>query len=159
MIVNARIRYYHPDYTVTWWDRLYDLNKGRSLPHREQGVDYTLLQRIANRELRNILDHVIAVHVLGADIVRIDTDAALPEDAQAREDLCAELVRRLRFGQVQPDGRRVALPLRWVEFAETPNGLTLLLRTLLRPDPGLRSFLAAQIEPGGGDVEIAIAGD
>lgn len=159
MNVSARIRYYHPEYTVTWWDRLYDLNRGRLLPHRERGVDYTLLQRIANRELRHILDRVLSVHVLGGDIVRIDTDAELPEDPQAREDLCAELVRRLRFGQVQPDGRRVALPLRWVEFAETGAGLTLLLRTLGRPDPGLRSFLAAQIEPGGTDIEIAIAGD
>ena len=159
MIVAARIRYYHPEYTVTWWDRLYDLNKGRMLPQRERGVDYTLLQRIANRELRRILDHVLSVHVLGSDMVRIDTDTELPDDAEAREDLFAELVRRLRFGQVHPDGRRIALPLRWVEFAETPAGLTLLLRTLVRPDPGLRSFLAAQIEPGGGDVEIAIAGD
>lgn len=157
--MGARIRIYHPDTPPTWLDRALDLYTGHVLPAREQGVDYGLVHRATTRALEALLDGVEGLHVISADVVRVDSRFRLPEPDAARIDLCGEMVRRLRFEQVQVGGRRTALPIRWVEFGDGPQGTVVLLRLATRTDPGLRSLLAVKLGDEERDGEQAVAGE
>jgi len=157
--VEARLRYYHPEYRPSWRDKLYDFFSVRVVPPRPPGVEYHFLDRLVARTTRQLLDGVVSLQLLGQEMVRVESAVPLPPADDARAELCGELVGRLRFGQIQPDGRRVALPVRWIEFASRGDNLVLFLRTVGRPDPGLRSFLAANLGASGQWTEVAIAGE
>lgn len=158
--MSPRIRFYHPDYRPTGWDRLYDFFSIDTVPPRDAGVDYAFLDRVVERSMRALIDGVLSIDLLSADVVHVDTRMLLPLPLTARRDLCAELTRRLRFGQIGPDGRRLAVPLRWVEFREGPTAadgqtaLRLLLRLHGRVDPALRTWVAASLgdSPAGAGV-------
>lgn len=145
--MDARIRYYHPDHPPTWGDRLYDFFSIAEVPPRPPGVDYSFLDRMVGRSLRELVDGVVSIDLLGADVAHVDTRLRLPDEPAARRELAAEIVRRLAFGQVQADGRRVPLPIRWVELRPTPDGTRVIVRLRGRADPALRSFLAAHVGP------------
>lgn len=145
--MDARIRYYHPDHPPTWGDRLYDFFSIAEVPPREAGVDYSFLDRLVGRSLRELVDGAVSIDLLSTDVVHVESRLRLPDDPAARRELTAEIVRRLAFGQVQPDGRRVPLPIRWVELRPGPDGTGVLIRLRGRADPALRSFLAANVGP------------
>ena len=50
--VEARLRYYHPEYRPTWRDRLYDFYSVAEVPPRQSGVEYQFLDRLAARSIR-----------------------------------------------------------------------------------------------------------
>lgn len=157
--MGARIRIYHPETPPTWLDRALDLYSGHLVPPRLAGVDYGLVQRSVTGALRELLDGIDSLHLSGGDVVRVDSRFRLPEASTSRLNLCIELVRRLRFGQVEVNGRRAPVPIRWIEFGELPRGTLLLLRLALRPDPGLRSFLSANLGDDAEWEDYAVAGD
>lgn len=155
------MRVYHPDYKITIWDRLFDPAGTHARRPRPAGVDYTLLNRAAARAARAFLDETLNVSLLGDEMVRIDSAWRLPDAAAARRELCEALAVRLRFGQIQAGGLKVAVSLRWLDFQDAPHGTRLLLRLLDRPNPGLRSFMAGDLsEDGtGGWEEYAIGAE
>lgn len=156
-----RLRIYHPDYRVRWVDRLLDLFGGTHPAPRPTGPDYTLLNRAAQRTTLQFLDGVFSVVVLGDEMVRIDTSWTLPEGPDARLVAAEALVQRLRFGQVHPNGLRVAIPARWFEFVDAPHGTRVLLRLLQRPDPALQNLIYRNVsEDGSGEwSEYAVGAD
>ncbi len=142
------MRMYHPDYRVTWLDRIAELFDVRQPPPRPEGVDLTLVQRAEVRAVRAFLDGLRNVSLLGDELVRCDSIWPAPEAASAREDATARLLLRVRFGQVLPGDLHVQLPTRWARLDPTPHGSRLLLRLIERPNPGLRCFLAGNFEEG-----------
>lgn len=159
--MGRRLRIYHPEYRVRWFDQLVDLFGGAHPAPRPAGPDYTLLNRAAMRTTRAFLDGAFSVVVLGDEMVRIDSSWALPDGADAQMAACEALVLRLRFGQVHPNGLRVAIPARWFEFNEAAHGTRVLVRLLQRPDPALRSFLVGNLSETGDDewAEYAVGAD
>lgn len=145
MAVTDRLRVYHPDYPVSWFDRVMDLFGGVEPSEREADVDYTLMDRGTVRGLRGILDGMLHISLLGAEMVRADTTWALPAAPSTRRELGEELVRRLRFGQLQPNGSRGFINIRWVQFEDAPHGARLLIRLVHAPNHGLHSFLAGNV--------------
>lgn len=140
------LRIYHPDAPLRWQDRLADFFAGRAAPPLEPGVDYTLVHRTAARAARALRDELLALNLLGDEMVRVDTRWSVPP-AATPESLGA-LVRRLRFTQVQPGGVRTRLGIRWVEFRPAAHGTTVLMRLTELPSPGLRSVLEANLAEG-----------
>ena len=155
------MRLYHPDYRISLWDRILDPAGTHGRRARTTGVDYTLVNRAAARAARTFLDETLNVCLLGDEMVRIDSAWRLPPDGPGRRDLCASLVHRLRFGQTLPGGMNVPVALRWLDFQDAPHGTRLLMRLLDRPNPGLRSFVAADLseDGSGGWAEYAIGAD
>lgn len=143
--VSERIRVYHPDYEVTWKDRLYDWFSGRQAPPRSEGVDYTLVNRVALRALRELLEGVVAVTPLGQEMMRIDSAWRLPDAESARQAVVDGLVGRLRLAQVLPDGGRRPLAVRWLQFEDVSHGTRILVRLLDRPNPALHTVLAGNM--------------
>lgn len=143
------MRFYHPDTPVSIWDRLGDPLGTLRHHGRAPGVDYTLVNRAAAQAVRELLDELSGLCLLGDDMVRLDTRWRLPPAGPAREQVCAEIALRLRFGQVHPGGIRLTLPLRWVEFREEVDCTHVLLRVLGRPNPGLRSYVAGDLSEDG----------
>lgn len=156
-----RVRIYHPDYRVSWQDRFWDLFSGHRPASRPDGVDYTLMNRSAARNIRELLEGVLNVSLLGDEMVRVDTSWRLPEEADARQTAAEDLVRRLRFGQMHPGALRVTIPARWLQFDDAPHGTRILVRLLECPNPGLRTFLAGNLAEDGPDewTEYAVHGD
>ncbi len=154
-----RIRIYHPDHTVTWRDRLFDLTTGVRPSRPAAGVDYSLLTHNAARAARALLDELLSITLLGDEMVRVDARWPLPEGLSP--EVAAAIVSRLRFSQVQPGGRRLTVPIRWVELSEAVHGTTLLVRLLEPPNPGLRSVLEANLALGEHEAwaEVAVARD
>ena len=73
-------------------------------------------------------------------------------------ELGEEIVRRLRFGQMQPDGGRAFINIRWVQFEDAPHGARLLIRLVAAPNPGLYSFLAGNVGVDRADWEEVAVG-
>jgi hypothetical protein len=155
------VRIYHPDYRISWWDRLLDPAGTRGQQSRRSGVDYSLLHHTAARAVRGFLDETLNVSLLGDEMVRIDSAWRLPEAPAGRRELVSALAVRLRFGQVHPGGVRMPVALRWLDFQDAPHGTRLLLRLLARPNPGLRSYVAGDLseDGSGGWTEYAISAD
>lgn len=155
------MRIYHPDYRVTWTDRIWDLFAGRPAPARQPGIDYTLLNRASARTVREFLDATLNMSLLGYEMVRIDSAWQMPEAADAGRTAAVALTSRLRFGQVHPGGLRIPVATRWLQFDPAPHGTRVLVRLIDRPNPGLRSFLAGNLDEDGAGrwTEYAIAGD
>lgn len=155
------MRIYHPDHRVSWVDRIWDLFGGHVLRARPAGVDYTLVNRAAARNVRDFLDGTLNMSLIGDEMVRVDSSLRLPDRGEARRAACEAMVTRLRFGQVHPGGVRVQMPARWFQFDDAPHGTRLLVRLLEIPNPGLRSFLAGNMDEFGGEdwQEYAIGGD
>ncbi len=145
MPVTDRLRVYHPDYPVSWFDRIMDLFGGVEPTERDEGIDYSLVDRGTVRGMRGILDGMLHVSLLGADMVRADTTWALPPSPSTRRELGEEIVRRLRFGQQQANGNRTFIHIRWVQFEDAPHGARLLIRLVAWPNHGLRSFVAGNV--------------
>lgn len=145
MSVTDRLRVYHPDYPVNWFDRVMDLFGGVEPPGRADGVDYSLVDRATVHGMREILDGMLHISLLGAEMVRADTTWGLPQSPSTRRELGEELVRRIKFGQAQLNGGRVFVPIRWVQFEDAPHGSRLLIRLVRAPNHGLRSFLAGNV--------------
>lgn len=145
MAVTDRLRVYHPDYPVSWFDRVMDLFGGVEPPSRADGVDYSLVDRATVRGMRGILDGMLHISLLGAEMVRADTTWVLPQSPSTRRELGEELVRRLKFGQLEIGGVRVNVPIRWVQFEDAPHGSRLLIRLVTAPNHGLHSFLAGNV--------------
>lgn len=139
------LRFYHPDYQVSWYDQLYDWFSARKPLIRDPGVDYTLLNRSILRALRDLLEGVTTIHAIGEEMVRIDTVWRLPQHEDARRGVVEGLVGRLRLSQVHPGDRRVQLTARWFEFADTPSGTRILVRLVFRPVPSLPVVLAGNL--------------
>lgn len=155
------MRIYHPEYRVTWQDRFWDLFSGHRPPAREEGIDYTLVNRAAARTTRAFLDGILHVSLLGDEMIRLDSTARLPEEPGARQTAAEALVARLRFGQFHPGDLRVVLPARWFQLDDAPHGTRVLVRLLDHPNPGLRSFLAGNFSEDGTNewTEYAIGGE
>jgi hypothetical protein len=155
------VRIYHPDYRISWWDRLLDPAGTHGQRARRTGVDYTLLNRSAARAARDFLDETLNLSLLGDEMVRVDSAWRLPASPAGRRELVEALAVRLRFGQVHPGGVKVQLALRWLDFQDAPHGTRLLLRLIARPNPGFRSFLAGDLseDGSGGWTEYAIGAD
>lgn len=154
------MRIYHPDYRVSWWDRLLDRGALRPRARHQVGVDYTLLNRASARSVREFLDDTLNMSLLGDEMVRIDSARHLPDDPEARRDICETLTSRVRFGQIQPGGARTMVPTRWMEFRDAPHGTRALLRLLTRPNPGLKSFVEGDVsEDGSGGWEEYAVGE
>lgn len=145
MAVTDRLRIYHPDYPVSWFDRIMDLFGGVEPTEREEGIDYSLVDRGTVRGMRGILDGMLHISLLGADMVRADTTWALPASPSTRRELGEEIVRRLRFGQQQANGNRTFIHIRWVQFEDAPHGARLLIRLVSWPNHGLHSVLAGNV--------------
>lgn len=143
------MRIYHPDYRVSWWDRLLDRAAMSPRVRHEAGVDYTLMNRASARAVREFLDETLNMCLLGDEMVRIDSGRHLPEDVEARRDMCEMLTSRVRFGQVQPGGARTRIATRWMEFRDAPHGTRALIRLLARPNPGLKSFVEGDVSEDG----------
>lgn len=143
--VTDRIRVYHPDYPVSWADRIMDLFGGLEPDARDEDVSYALLDRTTVVGLRAVLDGMLHVSLLGAEMVRADTVWELPPAPSARKELCREMVRRLRFEQCQPSGLRTLIGIRWVQFEDAPHGARMLIRLAGIPNMGLKSVLAGNI--------------
>jgi hypothetical protein len=154
------MRIYHPDYPLSWGDRVWDLFAGRKAPAPREGIDYTLMNRAAARVVRDFLDQTLNMTLLGDEMVRVDSAWELPESEAARETAASSLVVRLRFGQVHPGGMRMPIAARWYQFDPANHGTRVLIRLLERPNPGLRSFLAGNLEESGDKwTEYAVGGD
>lgn len=155
------MRIYHPDYRISWWDRVLDPAGTHARTHRPAGVDYTLLNRGAARAVREFQDETLNISLLGDEMVRIDSAWRMPPSPEGQRALVSAIALRIRFGQVHPDGVKVPVALRWLDFQDAPHGTRLMLRLLDRPNPGLRSFVAANIsEDGtGGWAEFAMGAD
>ncbi|MDP2317256.1 MAG: hypothetical protein Q8P41_30495 [Pseudomonadota bacterium] len=155
------MRIYHPDYRISWWDRLLDPAGTHARSQRPVGVDYTLLNRSAARAVRGFLDETLNISLLGDEMVRIDSAWRMPASPEGRRELITAIALRLRFGQVHPANLKVPVALRWLDFQDAPHGTRLLLRLLDRPNPGLRSFVAADLseDGSGGWEEFAIGAD
>lgn len=139
------LRVYHPDYNVSWYDRLYDWFSANKPMLRDPGVDYTLLNRATLRALRDLLEGVTGIHAIGEEMVRIDTVWRLPTAEDARRGVVEGLVGRIRLSQVHPGNRRVQLTIRWFEFAPTPTGTRVLVRLVFKPVPSLPVALAGNL--------------
>lgn len=159
--MTARLRIYHPEYPVTWWDRLYDFFGGQTVRVPVVGVDYSLVHRASARALRELLDGVQGLNLLGAEMVRIDSTLRLPANPAVRRDLCEDLVQRIKFGQTLADETRSFFGIRWVEFSDTESGVRLIVRLVQTPNAGLRSFMAANLsnDPIGDWTEFGITRD
>lgn len=155
------MRIYHPDYRISFWDRLLDPMGTHAHRPRPSGVDFTLLNRAAARAVRGFLDETLNVGLLGDEMVRIDSAWRLPPEGPGRREACTAIAQRLRFVQVLPGGSRVPVALRWLDFQEAPHGTRLLLRLLERPNPGLRSLVAGDLseDGSGGWEDYAIGAD
>jgi hypothetical protein len=138
------VRLYHPDYRVTWLDRVAELFDVRLPPTPPEGVDLSFLRRTEVREVRAFLDGVQNVSLLGDELVRCDS-AWCPPEAGLLE-ATGHLVLRVRFGQILPGMLHMQIPMRWARLDPTPHGCRLLMRLIERPNPGLRSFLAGNFE-------------
>lgn len=138
------MRLYHPDYRVTWLDRVAELFDVRTPPTAPDGVDLGLMRRTEVRHVRAFLEGVQNVSLLGDELVRCDS-AWRPPEAGLLE-AAGHLVLRVRFGQVLPGQLHVQIPTRWARLDPTEHGSRLLLRLIERPSPGLRSFLAGNFE-------------
>ncbi len=158
MTVHDRLRVYHPDYPVSFLDRLMDLFGSVEPPERDEDVDYSLVDRATVRGMRGILDGMLHISLLGAEMVRADTTWSLPTQPSTRRELGEELVRRLRFGQLQPQGSRTTVAIRWVQFEDAPHGSRLLIRLVSAPNHGLRSFLAGNVGVSRADWEEVAVG-
>lgn len=158
MAVTDRLRVYHPDYPVSWFDRLMDLFGSVEPEARSASVDYTLVDRSTVRGLRGILDGMLHISLLGAEMVRADTTWELPPSPSTRRELGEEIVRRLKFEQVQPNGARSAIPIRWVQFEDAPHGSRLLIRLVHTPNLGIRSLLAGNVGVASVDWEEVAVG-
>jgi hypothetical protein len=141
----ARLRLYHPDYEVTWVDRLYDFFSGHTLPPRQEGVDYTLIDRAAMRTVREFMDGISSIAILGDEMVRVESGWSMAEDPNARFKQAEALTTRLRICQLQSTGARLPLIARWFQFEESPTGTRLLARLLAPPNPALRPFLSGNL--------------
>jgi hypothetical protein len=156
--VGAKLRVYHQDYKVTWADRVYDFFSGHTMPRRVAGVDYTLLNRASLRAVREFLDGVSGIQLLGDEMVRIDSTWRLAEDAEARRCQAEGLTSRLRVGQVQAGSYRTPLAARWFQYEDLPGGTRLLVRLLDAPNPNLRTFVSGNVneDEGGAWMEYAV---
>jgi len=155
------VRIYHPDYRISWWDRMLDPAGTNARAHRPAGVDYTLLNRSAARAVRELQDETLNISLLGDEMVRLDSAWRMPPSPEGKRALVSAVALRIRFGQVHPGGVKVPVALRWLDFQDAPHGTRLLLRLLDRPNPGLRSFVAADISDDGtgGWAEFAVGAD
>jgi hypothetical protein len=155
------VRIYHPDYRISWWDRVLDPAGTHARTHRPAGVDYTLLNRSAARAVREFQDETLNISLLGDEMVRIDSAWRMPPSPEGQRALVSAIALRIRFSQVHPGGVKVPVALRWLDFQDAPHGTRLMLRLLDRPNPGLRSFVAADIsEDGtGGWADFAMGAD
>ena len=153
------MRIYHPEYRVTWVDRIWDLFDGHRPAPRRDGVDYSLVHRQSARNVRSFLDETLNLSLLGDEMVRVDSAWRLPESGQIAA--LEGMVARMRFGQMHAAGMRVAIPVRWFQFDSAPHGTRLLLRLLELPNPGLRSYMAGNLDEEGAEnwVEYGIGGD
>ncbi len=158
MSVTDRLRVYHPDYPVSWFDRVMDLFAGVEPPERAEGIDYSLVDRATVRGMRGILDGMLHISLLHAEMVRADTTWVLPQSPSTRRELGEELVRRLKFGQFDIGGVRVLIPIRWVQFEDAPHGSRLLIRLVAAPNHGLHSFLAGNVGVAQADWEEVAVG-
>lgn len=143
--VPDRLRVYHPRYPVSWFDRIMDLFGGVEPPERCESVDYTLVDRGTVRALRGILDGMLHISLLGAEMVRADTTWTLPASPSTRREVGEEMVRRLKFEQIQLTGARLETAIRWVQFEDAPHGSRVLIRLVTAPNMGLRSVLAGNV--------------
>lgn len=142
------MRIYHPDYRITWWDRLTDPAGTHARTARPVGVDYTLLNRAAARAVRECLDEMLNLSLLGDEMVGIDSAWRMPASPEGRRDLLPAIALRMRFGQVHPASVKVPAALRWIDFQDAPHGTRLQLSLLDRPNPGLRSFVEVNTSEG-----------
>jgi hypothetical protein len=155
------VRIYHPEYRVTWLDRVAELFDVRRPTPPPAGVDLTLIRRTEVRDVKAFLEGLRSVNLLGEELVRCDSEWSPVGSAPRMEQAAAHLVTRLRFGQVLPGDLRLQIPTRWASLAPTPYGSRLLLRLIERPSPGLRSFLAGNLdaEDAAAWVEYAVGAD
>lgn len=155
------MRIYHPDYRISWWDRFLDPAGTHARTQRLVGVDYTLLNRAAARAVRECLDELLNLSLLGDEMVGIDSAWRMPVSPEARRELIPAMALRLRFGQMHPGAVKMPVALRWLDFRDAPHGTRLLLQLLDRPNPGLRSFVAADLsdDGSGGWEEYALGAD
>ncbi|MDP2306396.1 MAG: hypothetical protein Q8P18_10260 [Pseudomonadota bacterium] len=155
------MRIYHPDYRISWWDRFLDPAGTHARVVRPVGVDYTLLNRSAARAVRGFLEETLNLYLLGDEMVRIDSAWRLPPSPEARGELIPAIALRLRFAQLHPGTVKVPVALRWLDFQDAPHGTSLFLRLLDRPNPGLRSFVDADLseDGSGGWEEYALGSD
>ena len=156
--VGAKLRVYHHDYRVTWADRLYDFFSGHTLPRRAAGVDYTLMNRASLRAVREFLDGITTIQLLGDEMVKVESGFRLADDSEARKAQADGLTSRLRVGQVQAGNYRTPLSARWFQYEDTPGGVRLLVRLLDVPNPALRTFVSGNLneDEGGAWMDYAV---
>lgn len=147
--VSFRIRVYHPDYRVTWWDQLYNLHTRQTEIHRAEGVDYSLYHRAASRLVRNFLEGVLNISLVGSDMVRVDSSLRLSDNPEHRDEQIDTLVCRVRIQQVQSGGVRAPQAARWFQFQGVPHGTQLLISLVQRPNPALTTTLAGNLSEDG----------
>jgi hypothetical protein len=140
---------YHPEYRVTWGDRIAELFDVRAAAAPPAGVDTTLLDRAAVRDVRGFAGGILNVHLLGADLVRIDSEWAAPPEGPARAGSCAALLRRLRYEQVGVNALRIPMQPRWYQLDGAPHGARLLIRLAERVNPGLPGHVAINVAETG----------
>ena len=146
---------YHPDYRVTWAERIAELFDVRAAEPPPAGVDTTLLDRAAVRDVRAFTDRVLNVHLLGGDLVRIDSAWRVPDEGPARAAACAALLRRMRYEQSGVNGLRIPLQTRWFQLDAAPHGSRLLVRLAERVNPGLPGHVCVNLAGSGRPPEWA----
>lgn len=141
---------YHPDYRVTWLERIGELLETRTPARAPEGVDTTLLQRAAIRSVDAFAEGLLNVHLLGVELVRADSSWPAPPEGPAREAALGALLLRLRYEQLDITGVPHALHPRWYQLDPAPHGSRLLLRLAEPVNLGLPARLAVNLETEGG---------
>ncbi len=141
------VRLYHPDYHVTWRERIAELLLVRSVRRVPAGVDGTLVERSAIHAVSGFAEGVSGVHLLGAALLRVDSSWEAPSAPDARATACGAMLLRLRFQQIDRAGQRIPLQPRWYQLDESMQGSRLLMSLAEPLDPALRGALAINLAP------------
>ncbi len=139
------VRLYHPDYHVTWRERIAELLLVRSVRRVPAGVDGTLVERGAIHAVSGFAEGVSGVHLLGAALLRVDSSWEAPSAPDARATACGAMLLRLRFQQIDRAGQRIPLQPRWYQLDESMHGSRLLMALAEPLDPALRGALAINL--------------
>lgn len=139
------MRLYHPDYHVTWRERIAELLLVRSVRRVPAGVDGTLVERGAIQAVSGFAEGVSGVHLLGAALLRVDSSWEAPSAPDARATACGAMLLRLRFQQIDRAGQRIPLQPRWYQLDESMHGSRLLMSLAEPLDPALRGALAVNL--------------